>query len=141
MTTSVASSRDDRANERHLRRRRSASHRRSPRPSGGRFMRSDTFPRRRRRRRDHAPASGRPLRDDAMTPRRTVVVRHSGPLTAGLLYVAVWIAGLLIWPSSPGPSAAAAQIADDFGANAALAATQFMLVEGVAAVALAYIVV
>jgi hypothetical protein len=65
----------------------------------------------------------------------------TGPVIAGLIYVAAWIAGLLIWPSSPGPSAAAGRVVDDLGAHPALGAAQFVFVEGVAAIALAYVLV
>jgi hypothetical protein len=77
----------------------------------------------------------------AIQLRRRPSTAFAGPLIAGLIYVAAWIAGLLIWPASPGPSAAAARVVDDFQAHPTLGEAQFLLVEGVAAIPLAYILV
>lgn len=54
------------------------------------------------------------------------------PAFAGVGYLAVWIAGLLAWPSNLALDATSAQIATAFRVHSAQAATQILLVEGLA---------
>jgi hypothetical protein len=67
--------------------------------------------------------------------------RLPAPAIAGAVYVAAWIVGLTVWTSSPGPGATARQVVHDFGAHVVLGAAQFVLVEGLAAIALAYVLI
>jgi hypothetical protein len=54
------------------------------------------------------------------------------PGWAGLAYLVAWIAGLAAWPVNLALTATAAQTAASFAAHPAEAATQFLLVEGLA---------
>lgn len=68
-------------------------------------------------------------------------VGSATPAIAGAAYVAVWIVGLAIWPSSPGPDDPAREVVAGFAGHAGVGTAQFVLVEGLAAVPLAYVLV
>jgi hypothetical protein len=63
------------------------------------------------------------------------------PAIAALLYVATWIVGLSIWPANPSVTSSRREIVTAYAGHRALATAQFMLVEGLAAVVLACVVV
>lgn len=54
------------------------------------------------------------------------------PATAGVAYVAVWVAGLAAWPVNLPLNATAAQTATSYTAHPAEAVIQYLLVEGLA---------
>jgi hypothetical protein len=58
------------------------------------------------------------------------------PGIAGLAYVAVWIAGLAIWPSNTDVAASGSQVLAAYAGHQAQAMTQSLLVHGLAAVGL-----
>jgi hypothetical protein len=62
------------------------------------------------------------------------------PAIAALLYVATWIVGLSIWPANPSVTSSRHEIVTAYAGHRALATAQFVLVEGLAAVALACVV-
>ena len=68
-------------------------------------------------------------------------VALAAPAPAGLAYVAAWIVGLAIWPSNPAVTDSGREVVSDYGAHRTLGAAQFLLVEGVAAIALAFVIV
>ncbi len=72
------------------------------------------------------PAATGGRRPDA---RRRVAVL---PVAAGVGYLAVWIAGLLAWPSNLALDATNAEVAAAYRVHSAQAATQIVLVEGLA---------
>lgn len=69
-----------------------------------------------------------------------MLVRTNAPILAAAIYVAAWIVGLAIWPSNPSVSASGADVVRTYGAHQAVAVVQFLLVEGIAAIALAAVV-
>jgi hypothetical protein len=62
------------------------------------------------------------------------------PAAAGLAYSAAWIVALAIWPSNPSVDASAAQVMAAFGGHEGAAIAQYALAQGVAAGALAVVV-
>jgi hypothetical protein len=60
---------------------------------------------------------------------------------AGIVYPAVWIVGLAIWPSNVAITDSSRQVVNAYGAHRSVAVAQFLLVEGVAAIALAFVLV
>jgi hypothetical protein len=88
-----------------------------------------------------APASSprpgsatRPLTDGPAEPdhRRGRGWRARVPAWAGLAYLAAWVAGLAAWPTNLALNATSAQVAAAHRAHVAGAATQYLLVEGLA---------
>jgi hypothetical protein len=71
--------------------------------------------------------------------------RHRGlmtaPAAAGITFVAAWVTGLLVWPSNLGPAASGARVISTYAGHRGAAATQYVLVEGLAAIALAVVVI
>jgi hypothetical protein len=62
------------------------------------------------------------------------------PAVAGIVYAAAWVTGLAAWPSNLAVSASNAKIVDSYGSHEAAAVTQYLLVEGLAGIALAFVV-
>ena len=69
--------------------------------------------------------------------RRSLV---AAPAVAGVVYSAAWVLGLAVWPSNLDVAAADVQVVATYGAHRDAAMTQYLLVEGVAAIALAVVV-
>jgi hypothetical protein len=65
----------------------------------------------------------------------------AGAGLAGLVYVAAWIAGLAIWPSNVAITDSSREVVNVYGAHRTVGFTQFLLVEGVAAIALVFVIV
>jgi hypothetical protein len=66
--------------------------------------------------------------------------RITAPALAGIAYSAAWLLGLAVWPSNLDVAATNAKVVATFSAHQSAAVTQFLLVEGVAAIALAVVV-
>jgi len=62
-------------------------------------------------------------------------------MLAGVAYVAAWIVGLAIWPSNVAITDSSREVVNVYGAHQGVGVAQFLLVEGVAAIALAFVVV
>jgi hypothetical protein len=81
----------------------------------------------------------------ATAPGTTLQSRHrrsiSAPPTAGIAFVAAWIIGLLVWPSNLEVAASGSRIVSAYTGHQGVAVTQYLLVEGLAAIALAIVVV
>ena len=60
---------------------------------------------------------------------------------AAATYVAAWIVGLAIWPSNLAVSASGTEVVNTYREHRVVGAAQFVLVEGIAAIALAIVVV
>jgi hypothetical protein len=60
---------------------------------------------------------------------------------AGIVYLVAWVAGLAVWPSNLAVSASDAKVVDSYSSHEAAAVTQYLLVEGLAGIALAFVVV
>ena len=58
------------------------------------------------------------------------------PLGAAAAYISAWLVGLAIWPGTPGVDSSATHVADAYAAHQGLAIVQYLLVEGVAGIAL-----
>jgi hypothetical protein len=54
------------------------------------------------------------------------------PAGAGIGYLVAWVTGLAVWPSNLALTATSAQVAASYRAHSAAAATQYLLVEGLA---------
>jgi hypothetical protein len=63
------------------------------------------------------------------------------PAIAGVTFVAAWLAGLAAWPTNPSVTASNATVMSAYAGHRGVAVTQYVLVEGLAAVALAVVVV
>jgi hypothetical protein len=66
--------------------------------------------------------------------------RITAPALAGIAYSPAWLLGLAVWPSNLDVAATNAKVVATFSAHQSAAVTQFLLVEGVAAIALAVVV-
>lgn len=64
----------------------------------------------------------------------------SAPAVAGIAYTAAWAAGLAVWPSNLDVAMSGAQVVAAYAGHQVVAITQYLLVEGLAAVALAGVV-
>jgi hypothetical protein len=72
--------------------------------------------------------------------RTTHSIRTTLPRAAGIIYVAAWVAGLAVHVSGPALDAPGAEVVTHYRTHGAAALTQSLLVHGVAAVALAAVV-
>ncbi len=63
------------------------------------------------------------------------------PAAAGVAYAAAWIAALAIWPSNPSVDASKAHVMAAFTGHEGVAIAQYALAQGVAAAALATVVI
>jgi acyl-[acyl carrier protein]--UDP-N-acetylglucosamine O-acyltransferase len=59
---------------------------------------------------------------------------------AGIAYTVAWLIGLAVWPSNLDVAATNAKVLATYSAHQGVAITQYLLVEGVAAIALAVVV-
>lgn len=78
-----------------------------------------------------ARATGKPSRRGLLTV----------PAVAGLAYIASWLAGLAIAPSSASVRSTGAEVVAGYAGHEAAAVTQFVLTEGIASAALAVVVI
>jgi hypothetical protein len=65
----------------------------------------------------------------------------AGAALAGVVYIAAWIVGLAIWPSNVAITDSSREVVNVYGAHRAVGVAQFLLVEGVAAIALVFVIV
>ncbi|HEX7210717.1 MAG TPA: hypothetical protein VF241_07340 [Propionibacteriaceae bacterium] len=65
---------------------------------------------------------------------------HPAPAIAGITYLAVWVVGLAIWPSNLDVASSDSQVIAAYAGHRGQAMIQSLLVHGVAAVALAVVV-
>ena len=84
------------------------------------------------------PQTTTPLRA-ARTPRRRGLL--SVPAVAGLAYTASWLAGLTVAPSSTNVRSTGAQVVAGYAGHEGATATQFVLTEGTASLALAVVAI
>jgi hypothetical protein len=63
------------------------------------------------------------------------------PAVAGIAYTAAWLLGLAVWPSNLDVAASNVKVVATYSAHQGAAMTQYAFVEGVAAIALAFVVV
>jgi hypothetical protein len=64
----------------------------------------------------------------------------TAPAVAGIAYAIAWVLGLAVWPSNLDVAATNATVLATYRAHEGVAMTQYLLVEGVAAIALAVVV-
>jgi hypothetical protein len=65
----------------------------------------------------------------------------TAPGVAGISYATAWVVGLAVWPSNLDLSASDVKVLATYRAHQGAAMTQYLLVEGVAAIALAVVVI
>jgi hypothetical protein len=63
------------------------------------------------------------------------------PAVAGIAFIAAWVTGLLVWPSNLDVAASGSQVASAYAGHEGVAAAQYLLVEGLAAVAFGVVVI
>jgi hypothetical protein len=63
------------------------------------------------------------------------------PAVAGVAYLVAWVTGLAVWPTNLDVAASGARVLAAYTGHQAAAVTQYLLVEGVAAVALAVVAI
>lgn len=63
------------------------------------------------------------------------------PAAAGIAFVGAWLTGLAVWPSNLDVSASGAQVVSAYTGHQGVAVTQYLLIEGIAAIALAVVVI
>jgi hypothetical protein len=66
--------------------------------------------------------------------------RITAPAVAGIGYTAAWVLGLAVWPSNLDVGAANVKVVATYSAHQGAAITQYLLIEGLAAIALALVV-
>jgi hypothetical protein len=64
----------------------------------------------------------------------------TAPAVAGVAYTAAWLLGLAVWPSNLDVAATNVKVVATYSAHQGAAMTQYLLIEGVAAIALAVVV-
>jgi hypothetical protein len=64
----------------------------------------------------------------------------AAPAAAGIAYAAAWVTGLAVWPSNLDVTASGAKVMSAYTGHEGVAMTQYLLVEGLAAIALAVVV-
>jgi len=65
----------------------------------------------------------------------------TAPALAGIAYATAWVLGLAVWPSNLDVAASNVKVLTTYRAHQGAAMTQYVLVEGVAAIALAVVVI
>jgi hypothetical protein len=65
----------------------------------------------------------------------------TAPAAAGIGFAVAWVTGLAVWPSNLDVAASGAKVVSTYTAHQGVAATQYLLVEGLAAIALAVVVI
>jgi EmrB/QacA subfamily drug resistance transporter len=63
----------------------------------------------------------------------------TAPALAGIAYTTAWVMGVAVWPSNLDVAASDARVVAAYGAHEGTALTQYLLIEGVAAIALAVV--
>jgi hypothetical protein len=81
-----------------------------------------------------------PSSERTAPPRSLGSALLTAPAIAGIVYVAAWVAGLAIWPSNIDVAASGREVIAAEAGHATVAMIQSLLVHGVAAVALAVVV-
>jgi hypothetical protein len=71
--------------------------------------------------------------------RRSHHSRISAAAWAGVAYAAAWLTGLAVWPSNLDVAASGARVMSAYTGHQGVATTQYLLVEGAAAIALAVV--
>ena len=64
----------------------------------------------------------------------------TAPAVAGIAYTTAWVLGLAVWPSNLDVAATDAKVVTTYSAHPGAAMTQYLLIEGLAAIALAVVV-
>lgn len=64
----------------------------------------------------------------------------TAPAAAGIAFVTAWVAGLLVWPSNLDLAASGTRVVSAYNGHQGVAIAQYLLVEGLAAIALAVVV-
>jgi hypothetical protein len=64
----------------------------------------------------------------------------TAPAAAGVAFVVAWAAGLAVWPSNLNVAAAGTKVLSAYAGHRGAAIAQYLLVEGVAAIALTFVV-
>jgi hypothetical protein len=81
----------------------------------------------------------------ATAPRTPIRSRRRGLLTApaaaGIGFVVAWVTGLAVWPSNLDVDASGAKVVSTYAGHQGVAVTQYLLVEGLAGIALAVVVI
>jgi hypothetical protein len=80
----------------------------------------------------------------ATAPSTTIRSRHRGlaaPAAAGVAFVAAWVTGLSVWPSNLDVAASGVRVVGAYAGHEGVAVAQYLLVEGLAAVALGIVVI
>jgi hypothetical protein len=81
----------------------------------------------------------------AAAPSRPIRLRGRGLLTtpaaAGMAFVVAWVAGLVVWPANLDVAASGSKVVSEYTGHQGVAVTQYLLVEGLAAIALAVVVI
>jgi hypothetical protein len=65
----------------------------------------------------------------------------AAPAVAGIAYTAAWVLGLAVWPSNLDVAASNVKVVATFSAHQSAAMAQYLLVEGLAAIALAVVMI
>lgn len=65
----------------------------------------------------------------------------TAPVAAGIAFVVAWVTGLAVWPSNLDVAASGAKVVSAYTDHQGAAVTQYLLVEGLAAIALAVVVI
>jgi hypothetical protein len=65
----------------------------------------------------------------------------AAPAVAGVAYTGAWLLGLAVWPSNLSVAASGVQVVATYSAHQGAAIAQYVLVEGLAAIALAVVVI
>jgi hypothetical protein len=65
----------------------------------------------------------------------------TAPAAAGIAFVVAWVMGLAVWPSNLDVDASGAKVVSTYAGHQGVAVTQYLLVEGLAAIALAVVVI
>lgn len=81
-----------------------------------------------------ATAPSTPIR----APRRWLL---AAPAAAGIAFVAAWVTGLLVWPSNLKVAASGHKVVSAYTGHEGVAVAQYLLVEGLAGIALAFVVI
>ena len=64
----------------------------------------------------------------------------TAPAVAGIAYTTAWVIGLAVWPSNLDVAASNVKVVATYSAHQGAAMTQYLLIEGLAAIALAVVV-
>jgi hypothetical protein len=64
----------------------------------------------------------------------------TAPAVAGIAYATAWVLGLAVWPSNLDVAATNVKVLATYSAHQSAAMTQYLLIEGLAAIALALVV-